>query len=270
MKIIKPKITGNSYLIFSSIEKKSKFEFENSIDTTIVYAEVVPKEYLGENIFDTSELLIISTPTNFGTLIIPNPAPSEEEEIIEIIKNYPGTIYNIVSEQAPEEVGSDNLFKEISLRSGCTRWIYNEISHRPYYLSDMIKGSIVTYDTSGCNRLYIPTSLYEEYKSMLDFWNGDTGTTEEKLKIKRDLADRIFQKVSSYPFTISEGNTDTLTLVAEREGLIFLKVPNEDNIMIQSIKSKNASVVKGIYYYGPYTIDNFLEPLVKQLKRIGF
>ena len=134
----------------------------------------------------------------------------------------------------------------------------------------MIKGSIVTYDTSGCNRLYIPTSLYEEYKSMLDFWNGDTGTTEEKLKIKRDLADRIFQKVSSYPFTISEGNTDTLTLVAEREGLIFLKVPNEDNIMIQSIKSKNASVVKGIYYYGPYTIDNFLEPLVKQLKRIGF
>ena len=50
MKIIKPKITGNSYLIFSSIEKKSKFEFENSIDTTIVYAEVVPKEYLGENI----------------------------------------------------------------------------------------------------------------------------------------------------------------------------------------------------------------------------
>lgn len=269
MKIIKPKITGNSYLIFSSIEKKSKFEFENSIDTTVVYAEVVPKEYLGENIFDTSELLIISTPANFGTLIIPNPAPSEEE-IIEIIKNYPGTIYNIVSEQPPEEVGSDNLFKEISLRSGCTRWIYNEISHRPYYLSDMIKGSIVTYDTSGCNRLYIPTSLYEEYKSMLDFWNGDTGTTEEKLKIKRDLADRIFQKVSSYPFTISEGNTDTLTLVAEREGLIFLKVPNEDNIMIQSIKSKNASVVKGIYYYGPYTIDNFLEPLVKQLKRIGF
>ena len=265
MKIIQPKITGNSYLIFSSTEKKSKFEFENSIDTTVVYAEVVPKEYLGENIFDTSELLIISTPTNFGTLIIPNPAPSEEE-IIEIIKNYPGTIYNIVSELAPEEVGSDNLFKEISLRSGCTRWIYNEFSPRPYYLSDIIEASIVTYDTSGCNRLYIPTSLYEEYKSMLDFWRGDSGTTKEKLKIKRDLAD----KISSYPFTISEGNTNTLILVAEREGLVFLKVPNEDNIMIRSIKSKNTNVIKGIYYYGPYTIDNFLEPLVKQLKRIGF
>lgn len=269
MKIIKPKITGNSYLIFSSTEKKSKFEFENSIDTTVVYAEVVPKEYLGENTFDTSELVILSTPANFGTLIIPKSAPSEEE-IIEIIKNYPGTIYNIVSEQAPEEVGSDNLFKEISLRSGCTRWIYNEISHRPYYLSDMIKGSIVTYDTSGCNRLYIPTSLYEEYKSMLDFLNGYSGKTKEKLKTIRDLADKIFQKVSSFPFTISEGKPNSLILAAEREGLVFLKVTDEDNIMIQSIKSKNASIVKGIYYYGPYTIDNFLEPLVKQLKRIGF
>lgn len=266
MKIIQPKITGNSYLIFSSTEKKSKFEFENSIDTTVVYAEVVPKEYLGENTFDTSELIILSTPANFGTLIIPNPAPSEEE-IIEIIKNYPGTIYNIVSEQAPEEVGSDNLFKEISLRSGCTRWIYNEISHRPYYLSDIIKASIVTYDTSGCNRLYIPTSLYEEYKFMLDFC---TGTTEEKLKTRKDLADRIFQKVSPYPFTISGTNTNFLILAAEREGLVFLEITNEDNIMIRSIKSKNSNVIKGIYCYGPYTIDNFLEPLVKQLKRIGF
>ena len=134
----------------------------------------------------------------------------------------------------------------------------------------MIKGSIVTYDTSGCNRLYIPTSLYEEYKSMLDFLNGYSGKTKEKLKTIRDLADKIFQKVSSFPFTISEGKPNSLILAAEREGLVFLKVTDEDNIMIQSIKSKNASIVKGIYYYGPYTIDNFLEPLVKQLKRIGF
>lgn len=269
MKIIQPKITGNSYLIFSNVEKKSRFEFENSIDTTIVYAEVVPKEYLGENIFDTSELVILSTPANFGILIIPNPAPSEEE-IIEAIKNYPGTVYNIISEQVPEKVGSDNLFKEISLRSGCTRWIYNEISPRPYYLSEIIEDSIVTYDTSGCHRLYIPTSLYEEYKSMLDFWNGDTGTTGKKLKIRRDLANKIFQEVSSYPFMISEGNPNFLVLISEREGLVFLEITNEDNIMIQSIKSKNTSVIKGIYYYGPYTINNFLEPLVKQLKRIGF
>lgn len=267
MKIIQPKITNNSCLIFSNVEKKSKFEFENPIDTTIVYAEAVPKEYLGENIFDTSELVILSTPVNFGILIIPKPAPSEEE-IIEAIKNYPGTVYNIISEQVPEKVGSDNLFKEISLRSGCTRWIYNEISPRPYYLSEVIEDSIVTYDTSGCRRLYIPTSLHEEYKSMLDFWDG--AATGEKLKIKRDLADKIFQKISSYPFTISEGDTKNLVLISEREGLVFLKIINEDNIMIQSIKSKNTSIIKGIYYYGPYTINNFLEPLVKQLKRIGF
>lgn len=61
MKIINPKITDSSYLIFSSTEKKSKFEseFKNSIDTTVVYAEVVPKEYLGEYIIMVPIQLII-------------------------------------------------------------------------------------------------------------------------------------------------------------------------------------------------------------------
>lgn len=269
MKIIDIKITNNYYLVFPSIEKRIKFELQTPIDTTVIYAKIIPEKYLGENIFDTSELVILNTTANFGILIIPSLFPTENE-IIEAIKNYSGTINEIISEQAPEEVGGDSLFREIRLKTeNFIKWIYNETSPRPYHLSSTIENSIMVDETSNYQNLYIPSNIYLEYKSNLDFWTGAGITVEEK-KERLVTINKILQKISLYPFEIFEGSQNKLTLVAERIGIVFLKIINENNIVISFIRYLDTSIIKGRYYYGPYTIDNFLEPLIKQLKRIGF